>query len=65
MKRNPRETRDPAPEPTDSKAGLPQPERGGRGGYADRKELDRLEKLGHDPDCDRGAIPGGECDAER
>jgi hypothetical protein len=59
-KRDPRDTRDPAPGPTDRSAGLPEPERGGSGGYADRKELDRLEKIeGDGPDLpvDRGAIP--------
>jgi hypothetical protein len=55
-------TRDftPAPAPTDH--GMPKPERGGSGGYADKRELDRLDKIGSDH-CsrkDRGAIDADE-----
>jgi hypothetical protein len=41
---------------------MPKPERGGSGGYADKRELDRLDKLGDDA-CsrkDRGAIDDDE-----
>jgi hypothetical protein len=46
MTRDQRDTRDPAPAPTDRSTRLPEPERGGSGGYADKKELDRLDKIG-------------------
>jgi hypothetical protein len=54
MTKDTRDTRMPAPAPTDRSAGLPEPSRGGSGGYADQQELDRLDKIG--TDCDRGAI---------
>ena len=55
-----KDTRDFTPAPTDR--GLPKPERGGSGGYADKRELDRLDKIGSGP-CsrsDRGAVDVGE-----
>jgi hypothetical protein len=60
MKKDTKDTRDFTPAPTDRSAGLPEPERGGSGGYADKRELDRLDKIG--PACgpgsrsDRGAV---------
>jgi hypothetical protein len=56
MKREPKDMRDFTPAPTDR--GMTKPERGGIGGYADKRELDRLDKIGSR--CDRGAIDVGE-----
>jgi hypothetical protein len=52
-----KDTKDFTPTPTDR--GLTKPERGGSGGYADKRELDRLDKIGSGrPGSrrDRGAI---------